>query len=119
MKLEPMYEGVQVLKTQIDARSRCGGRGTSVGKGERMENRSHPAGEQIRPYDVLPTTDSASLQTVIATLTQQNERLQVLVTELLMKNQCLRSGIDSITFRDDKEGRSAAWPPGEQITTTL
>jgi hypothetical protein len=84
-----------------------------------MENRSHPAGEQIRPYDVLPTTDFASLQTVIATLTQQNERLQVLVTELLMKNQSLRSGIDSITFKDDKEGRSAAWRPAEQVTTTL
>ena len=42
---------------------------------------------------VFIEADSESLRSMITTLMERNKRLQVLVADLLIKNQCLRSGL--------------------------
>ena len=42
---------------------------------------------------VLIEADSESLRSMITTLMEQNNRLHVLVADLLIKNQCLRAGL--------------------------
>jgi len=42
---------------------------------------------------VLIEADSESLRSMITTLMDQNKRSQVLVADLLIKNQCLRAGL--------------------------
>ena len=56
------------------------------------EGSPHHIEEPASSDYVLIEADSESLRSMITTLMDQNKRLQVLVADLLIKNQCLRAG---------------------------
>ena len=58
--------------------------------------------------NALIDAGTASLQDMITELRSQNERLQEIIVELLIKNQCLRYGIDPSDFKDIQSPRNAA-----------